>query len=64
MTKEELMTLQQALQDSGKPQMRYLQDAAVNYSQASDKLQVVIHIYYSDSSYNHFDVTPKSWTLN
>ena len=26
------MTLQQALQDSGKPLMRYLQDAGVNYS--------------------------------
>lgn len=32
MTKEEFMTLQQELHESGRPLMSYLQDAGVNYS--------------------------------
>lgn len=32
MTKEKFMTLQQELQESGKPLMSYLQDAGVSYS--------------------------------
>jgi len=32
MTKEDFMTLQQELQESGKPLMSYLQDAGINYS--------------------------------
>lgn len=32
MTKEEFMTLQQELQESGRPLMSYLHDAGINYS--------------------------------